>query len=213
MVIPGMPPPQPAPMQGYAQPSYGMQQPGYNVQQQPAQQYMMQPQQGYSNQPAPARSYASSDRLPAYPGMLQRPAPQAPSQPVIRGAAPEMASNHVPPAAPPASPGWKPIHIPTPDELGIASNSTRPTIPATTVSQPTLTLPEQYDLGTVTSWLDTVGARSFQREKLAEGIQLNCQLDANQAPITVRGHTEKEALQKLVQEVVRQKQAVNLSQR
>lgn len=83
-------------------------------------------------------------------------------------------------------------------------------VPATTTA---LTLPAQYDLSTVTEWLDTVGVRSCQREKLAEGIQFVCQLHANQPAITVRGNTEREALQKLVQEVVRQKQAVTLSQR
>ena len=134
---------------------------GY-VQQQPYQQPYAQPQQGYvqqsqqqmlQNQPANAtgRSYASGDRLPAIPDMMRRPttSPATESrQPVVRGAAPEQAITKAPAPAAPSSAGWKPIRIPSPDEMGIATPTAKPT-PVSTVA-----LPDRYDLGTVTAWLE-----------------------------------------------------------
>lgn len=202
-----------------------MQQPGY-AQQMPPQIMQGSPPQGYAikqqpgnwqpaqNQPAmqAARGYVSNDRLPAMPDMMRRPAatnaPAENRQPIVRGAAPEQASappaNHPPPAS---SPGWTPIRIPTPIELGILTSQTKET-PVSTVA-----LPERYDLGTVSSWLDRQGARSCLREKLPEGIQFVCNMGANTPTITVRGVTEEAALQKLVQEVVKSKQELTLSHR
>lgn len=212
------------------QPMY--QQPGYPQQQmqggmpqgyaqQPQQPYYGQPQQGYAqqsqqqmlqNQPANAtgRSYASGDRLPAIPDMLKRPTTPAvieSRQPVVRGAAPEQALTRAPAPPAPSSQGWKPIRIPSPDEMGIATPTAKPT------QVSTVALPDRYDLGTVTAWLDRQGARSCHRERLAEGIQFECSFTGNMAPIKVRGNTDEEALQKLVQEVVRQKQELSTNQR
>jgi len=209
----------------YQQPGYPQQQmqggmpPGYAQQQQP---YYGQPQQGYAQQQSqqqmmqqqPAmqtgRAFASGDRLPAMPDMLRRqatPAVTEQRQPIVRGAAPEQALTRAP--APPAasSPGWKPIRIPSPDEMGIVPVGAKPT-PVSTVA-----LPERYDLGTVTVWLDRQGVRSCNRERLAEGVQYVCSLGANAPAITVRGNTEEEAMQKLVQEVLRQKQELSQNQR
>lgn len=190
------------------------------VQQMPAQQMMGYPQQGmqpqgYAMQPAqqfqPApqatRSYASNDRLPAMPGMLQRPAqqpvnPPSVRQPIIRAAAPDAQQ---PALAQRQQADWKPIRIPTPVEAGILVKQTR-TLPVGTVE-----LPERYELGTVTAWLDRMDVRSVKRDKLAEGYQYSCHLGEGQ--VTVQGATEELALQKLVQEVARQKQGVSLSQR
>ncbi|MFT3883102.1 MAG: hypothetical protein QM703_26055 [Gemmatales bacterium] len=211
------------PQQMYQQPGYpqqmqgGMPQ-GYAQQQQP---YYGQPQQGYvqqsqqqmlQQQPAnqAGRAYASGDRLPAIPDMLKRPTSAAvkePRQPVVRGAAPEQLMTRAPAPAAPSSPGWKPIRIPSPDEMGIVAVGAKPT-PVATVA-----LPDRYDLGTVTAWLDRQGARSCHRERLAEGIQYECNFTGNLAPIKVRGSTEEEALQKLVQEVVRVKQELTQNQR
>jgi len=202
---------------GYAQQMQGGMPPGYAQPQQP---YYGQPQQGYAQQqqmlqqqPAmqTGRAFASGDRLPAIPDMMRRPStpPATESrQPVVRGAAPEQALTRAPAPAAPSSPGWKPIRIPSPDEMGIASvTATKPT-PVSTVA-----LPDRYDLGSVTAWLDRQGARSCHRERLAEGIQFECSFTGNLAPIKVRGNTEEEALQKLVQEVVRQKQELTQNQR
>lgn len=209
------------PQQMYQQPGYpqqmmqgGMPQ-GYAQQQQP---YYGQQQQGYAqqqmlqNQPANAtgRSYASGDRLPAIPDMLKRPTSAAvieSRQPVVRGAAPERTLAQAPAPAAPSSQGWKPIRIPSPDEMGIVTPVARPT-PVATVA-----LPDRYDLGTVTAWLDGHGARSCHRERLAEGIQFECSFTNSLPPIKVRGNTDEEALQKLVQEVVRQKQELSANQR
>jgi hypothetical protein len=129
-------------------------------------------------------------------------------QPVVRGAAPEQALTRAPAPAAPSSQGWKPIRIPSPDEMGIASvTATKPTPVSTVV------LPDRYDLGTVTAWLDRQGARSCHRERLAEGIQFECSFINSLPPIKVRGNTDEEALQKLVQEVVRQKQELSANQR
>ena len=190
--------------------------PGYVQQQQP---YYGQPQQGYAqpsqqmaqNQPAiqAGRSYTSNDRLPAIPDMMRRPAKPPvtePRQPLVRGAAPEQALAQAPRAPAPSSPGWTPIRIPTPTEMGIAPIEQAKSTPVLTI-----TLPDRYDLGSVTSWLDRLGARSCQREKLAEGVQFVCSFDTTTPTITVRGNTDEEALQKLVQEVVRRQQG--LSQR
>lgn len=188
-----------------------MQQPGYSqqfVQGGPPPGYAQQPPANWQtaqNQPAiqAGRSYAANDRLPAMPDMMRRPATSPPAeqrQPVIRGAAPDQAMTPPVPAPSSSSPAWTPIHIPTPGELGIASSETKPTPVAT------ITMPERYDLGTVTNWLDRLGAKSCQREKLAEGVQFACALDTGIPPITVRGTTDEDALQKLVHEVVRQKQ-------
>ncbi len=89
--------------------------------------------------------------------------------------------------------------------MGIATPTAKPT-PVSTV-----TLPDRYDLGTVTAWLDRQGARSCHRERLAEGIQFECSFINSLAPIKVRGNTDEEALQKLVQEVVRVKQELGRS--
>lgn len=196
MMQQGMPPQM---MQGSPPPGYAVQ-PSGNWQ--PAQ-----------HQPAmqSGRGYASSDRLPAMPDMLRRPAMNLAAenrQPIVRGGAPEQA--FTPPLRQPvaaSSPGWTPIRIPTPSELGILTSQTK-TKPLNMVA-----LPERYDLATVTSWLDRQGVRSCLREKLPEGVQLVCNLGANETAITVRGMTDEEALQKLVQEVVRRLQATTLSQR
>jgi hypothetical protein len=182
------------PMMGYSQ--QGMAQQGYAMQ--PAGQFQPASQ-------AP-RSYASNDRLPAMPGMLQRPVQQAAQppavrQPVIRAAAPEQQ----PAVAQHRQADWKPIRIPTPSELGILVKQTR-TLPVNTVE-----LPERYDLATVTLWLDRMDVRSVQRDKLLEGYQYSCLLGEGQ--VTVQGATDQLALQKLVQEVARQKQNTMLSQR
>lgn len=189
--------------------------PGYVQQQQP--QYG-QPQQGYGqpsqmaqNQPAiqAGRSYSSNDRLPAIPDMIRRPTkpPATDSrQPLVRGAAPEQALTQAPRAPASSSPGWTPIHIPTPVEMGIA-----PIEQANSTPVSTITVPDRYDLGTVTTWLDRLGARSCNREKLAEGVQFVCSFGATTPAITVRGNTDEEALRKLVQEVIRRQQG--LSQR
>lgn len=212
------------PQQMYQQPGYPQQMQGGMPQgyaQQPQQPYYGQPQQGYvqqsqqqmlQQQPAmqAGRSYASGDRLPAIPDMLKRPTSAAVKelrQPVVRGAAPEQAMARAPAPAAHSSPGWKPIRIPSPDEMGIATPTAKPT-PVSTVA-----LPDRYDLGTVTAWLDRQGARSCHRERLAEGIQYECNFTGNLAPINVRGSTEEEALQKLVQEVVRVKQELTQNQR
>ncbi len=190
--------------------------PGY-VQQQP---YYGQPQQGYGqpsqmaqNQPAiqAGRGYAASDRLPAIADMMRRPAspPATESrQPIVRGAAPEQTLTQAPAPPAPSSPGWTPIRIPTPNELGIAPVDHAKTVPVSTIA-----MPERYDLGTVTAWLDRQGARSCNREKLAEGIQFVCSFGVTTPAITVRGSTDEEALKKLVQEVMRHKQELTLSQR
>ncbi|HQR09354.1 MAG TPA: hypothetical protein PLN21_21210 [Gemmatales bacterium] len=204
----------------YQQPGYPQQQMQGGMPQGYAQQpYYGQPQQGYAqqqmlqNQPANAtgRSYASGDRLPAIPDMLKRPTSAAvieSRQPVVRGAAPEQALTRAPAPPAPSSQSWKPIRIPSPDEMGIASvTETKPT-PVSTVA-----LPDRYDLGTVTAWLDRQGARSCHRERLAEGIQFECSFTGNMTPIKVRGNTDEEALQKLVQEVVRVKQELSANQR
>jgi len=195
-------------MQGSPPPGYVQQQP-YYAQQQPG---YGQPSQMAQNQPAlQARGYGASDRLPAIPEMMRKPAaPPAtePRQPIVRGAAPEQALAQAPPASRPSSPGWTPIRIPSPDELGIAPVALTKTFPVSTIATP-----ERYDLSTVTAWLDGQGARSCQREKLAEGIQFVCSFGANTPALTVRGTTDEEALQKLVQEVVRRKQELTLSQR
>lgn len=204
------------PQQMYQQPGYpqqmqsGMPQ-GYAQPQQP---YYGQPQQGYvqqsqqqmlQQQPAnqAGRAFASGDRLPAIPDMMKRPTAPAvieSRQPMVRGAAPEQALTSASAPAASSSPGWKPIRIPSPDEMGIVQVGAKPT-PVATVA-----LPDRYDLGTVTAWLDRQGARSCHRERLAEGIQFECSFTNSLPPIKVRGNTDEEALQKLVQEVVRVKQ-------
>lgn len=179
--------------------------------------YAMQPQgnwQPAQHQPAfqAGRSYASNDRLPAMPEMMRRPAATQSAgesrQPLVRGGAPEQASRV--PQNPPvtqSSPGWTPIRIPTPSELGILTSQSK-TRPASNVE-----LPERYDMATVTGWLDRVGARSCLREKLPEGVHFVCSFSANEQAIMVRGNTDEEALQRLVQEVVRRQQATTLSRR
>ena len=179
----------------------------------------MQPQpnwQAAQNQPAiqTGRGYVANDRLPAIPDMMRRPTatppPQEQRQPIVRGGAPDqtaLQSRPTPPA--PSSPGWTPIRIPTPNEMGIGSGESKHTpTPVTTIA-----LPDRYDLSTVTTWLDRQGARSCQREKLAEGIQFVCNFGTGAPAIMVRGNTDEEALQRLVQEVVRRKQELTLSQR
>ncbi len=192
-----------------------MQQPGYPMhsmqggpppgypQQQPAQ---WQPPSSYQNQPAmqTGRIYTGNDRLPAMPDMMRRPAatsqPPENRQPLVRGGPPESIS---PPSA--SSPGWTPIRIPTPAEMGIAQASAKPT-PSNSIN-----LPDRYDIGTITNWLDRQGAKSCQREKLAEGVQYVCSFNTNTPSIAVRGVTDEDALQKLVQEVVRRKQELTLN--
>jgi hypothetical protein len=194
----------------------------------PMQQYQpapmqQMPQGGYYGQPglaqqtqqiqyaAPTRSNASGDRLPAMPEMMQRPtAPvaqlrQPAQQPMVRGGAPEVAQQPIAPPAP-SSPGWQPIRIPSPAEMGIATTVSLP-------AKPEVTMPAQYDLTTVTNWLDQQDVRHMQRKKLAEGYQFSCQVDEATPAILVRGVTEAEALQQLVREVVKQKQNLLLSQR
>jgi hypothetical protein len=192
----------------------------------PMQQYQsapMQQQGGYYGQPglaqqtqqiqyaAPARSNASGDRLPAMPEMMQRPtAPvaqhrQPTQQPMVRGGAPEVAQQPIAPPAP-SSPGWQPIRIPSPAEMGIATTVSLP-------AKPEVALPAQYDLTTVTNWLDQQDIRHMQRKKLPEGYQFTCQVDEATPAILVRGVTETEALQQLVREVMKQKQNLLLSQR
>ncbi len=196
---------------------------------QPAPMQQMPPQQmpqgGYYGQPglaqqaqqiqynaAPQRSYASADRLPAMPEMMQRPmspVPQQPrqfaQQPTVRGSAPEVAQQtRTAPA--PSSAGWQPIRIPSPSEIGIATTVSMPSVPE-------LAMPAQFDLATVTTWLDQQGVRHYQRQRLAEGFQFSCSVDEASSPIQVRGATEADALQQLVQEVVKQKQSGLLSRR
>lgn len=181
------------------------------------------PQGGYYGQPglaqqtqqiqyaAPARSYASGDRLPAMPEMMQRPtAPvaqlrQPTQQPMVRGGAPEVAQQPIAPPAP-SSPGWQPIRIPSPAEMGIATTVSLP-------AKPEMAMPAQYDLTTVTNWLDQQDIRHMQRKKLPEGYQFTCQVDEASPAIQVRGTTEADALQQLVREVVKQKQQLLLSRR
>ena len=196
-----------------------MQQPGYAQQMMqggPPPGYVQQPPANWQtaqNQPAmqTGRGYAASDRLPAMPEMMRQPAATPPPQQrqaIVRGAAPEQSARPATPTpAAPSSSGWTPIRIPSPTEMGIASSETKPA-PVLSIA-----LPERYDMSTVTTWLDRQGARSCQREKLAEGIQLVCSFGANTPTITVRGNTDEEALQKMVQEVVRRKQELTLSQR
>lgn len=179
---------------------------GYPQQGMPPQGYAMQPAQQFQPAGQAPRSYAGNDRLPAMPGMLQRPVqqaaqPQANHPPVIRAAAPEQQ----PALVQNRQAEWKPIRIPTPAEMGILVKQTR-TRPVSTVE-----LPERYDLGTVTTWLDRMDVRSVKRDKLAEGYQYSCILGEGQ--VTVQGATEEQALQRLVQEVARQKQNITLSQR
>lgn len=179
---------------------------GYQQQGMPPQGYAMQPAQQFQPASQTQRSYASNDRLPAMPGMLQRPVqqasqPQANRQPVIRAAAPEQQ----PAVAQNRQADWKPIRIPSPSEMGILVKQTR-TLPVSTVE-----LPDRYDLGTVTTWLDRMDVRSVKRDKLVEGYQYSCLVGEGQ--VTVQGATEEQALQKLVQEVARQKQSITLSQR
>ncbi len=189
--------------QFYGQPpTYAAQQPPPGYGQQP--QYVQQPQ--YAPQSAGGTYASRGDRLPAMPGMMQRPTPSpAPVQrePVVRGAAPEMAQTTPPPAS---SPGWKPIAIPSPSELGIGVHESRP------VMAQTITPPASYDFGTVMTWLDTLGVRSCQRTRLAEGYQFVCQLEGNSAPITVQAIQEAEALKQLVAQVTLQKKGLTLAQ-
>lgn len=182
---------------GYGQPSYG----------QPPQPQYAQPRPEYQQQP---QQYAArGDRLPPMPGMLQRPAPAQPQrEPVVRGAAPELTQDSrsrnqdvV------SSPGWKPIHIPSPADLGIGKNDSTPVL-----AQPIMP-PASYDLGTVMTWLDGQGVRNCQRTRLAEGYQFTCQIEGSSAPITTRAIQEAEALKQLVQQVTLQKQGQHLAQR
>jgi hypothetical protein len=202
---------------GYGQPAYG----------QPPQHQLTQPRQQYQQQP---QQYAArGDRLPPMPGMLQRPAQteqpprqateQPPRQAIVRGAAPELTQDSARVAQDqsraqdfsqrnqPSSPGWKPIHIPAPTDLGIGTNDSIP------VLAQNITPPANYDLGSVMSWLDMQGVRNCQRTRLAEGYEFTCQLEGISAPISVRAIQEAEALKQLVQQVTLQKQGQRLAQR
>jgi hypothetical protein len=168
------------------------------------------------HRPRPAPSYSrnavASDRLPAMPEMLQRPAPQQARPPIIRGAAPEETAARQPvPPRPVAQVDWKPIRIPTPSQLGIPANE--PTQVAT-LPVATAALPERYDLATVTAWLDSQGVRSCQRERLAEGVRYACTFASAGQPeqtLSARGATDEDALKGLVQEVLRNRPANTLS--
>jgi hypothetical protein len=187
----------------------------------PMQQYQPPPNMSHGNMPyygqpglaqqtqqiqyqAAPRAYASQDRLPAMPEMMQRPrtASVAPSssQPVVRGAAPEQADMK---QIVPATASWQPIRIPSPQEMGIG---------ATQLANSEIALPRSYDLATVTSWLEQHGLQTYQRQKLAEGYQYSCPVK-DQPAIIARGRTEPEALENLVREVIKQKQQIMLSRR
>ncbi len=162
-------------------------------------------------QPAPQNYQRSlnntvaSDRLPPMPEMLRRPTQN--QDVIIRGGAPEERLPRPQRVETVAQADWKPITIPTPRQLGILPADpalARPVLPVATMS-----LPERYDLATVTAWLDQLGARTCQRERLAEGVRFVCTFQPDQT-ITARGMTDEEALKSLVQEVVRQRGAVSL---
>jgi hypothetical protein len=146
------------------------------------------------------------------PDMLKRPMAQAaPRNPVIRGAAPEATPAQLPRRAEPlAQAAWKPITIPTPSQLGIPAADLLPSTPP--LLAVALMPPAQFDLATVTAWLDQLGARSCQRERLAEGIKFVCYFTPDQK-VTALGGTEEEALKALVQEVLKSRQASTLTAR
>jgi hypothetical protein len=204
------------------QPSYPRQQPAYAPAGTPAAgaQAYQPPRQTALQQPAYAQQQRSgnpnsvaSDRLPPMPEMMRRPVAQTPPRnPVIRGGAPETTV-----AQPPrrvetvAQADWKSIAIPTPSQLGITPADAAPSAPPL-MAVSTLTAPGRFDLATVTAWLDELGARSCQRERLAEGVKFVCTFGPEQT-VTARGASDEEALKALVQEVLRTRQASTLSAR
>jgi len=151
----------------------------------------------------------ASDRLPPIPEMLQRPAaPQRPA--LVRGGAPEESTPPARPVTRVAQAEWKPIHIPTPNQIGI------PAPESAVLPVATMTAPARYDLATVTAWLDQQGVRSCQRERLTEGVRFVCSLAPKglaEQTLSARGTTDEEALKLLVQEVMRYRQMSSVSMR
>jgi hypothetical protein len=174
-----------------------------------------QRQPAYTYQQRPGANQAvAPDRLPPMPEMIQQRAAAPSRSPVIRGGAPEKATPPRP-VQTVAQADWKPVKIPTPTQLGIIAAD--PTPSATPIASLTTSpAPEQFDLATVTSWLDRLGARSCQRERLAEGIRFVCTFAQAGQPdqaITASGNTEEAALKALVQEVLRSRNGRTVSLR
>jgi hypothetical protein len=205
--------------------------------QQPIGQQQM-PRQQYAGQPYAGQPYGGNgrgmggDRLPPQPDLMRRPAASlaqqtnaaplrqqsANQQPLIRGGAPEEPTTAAAPQRPVQASSaqgtslWKPIRVPTPSELGIATAEAVTANPQAAPNSlfiassesPRLEMPARFDFGTVSSWLDSQGAKMCQREKLVEGVQIHCsfaQRGQDDRVFSVRGVNDEAALRELVRQV------------
>jgi hypothetical protein len=139
------------------------------------------------------------------PDMFTRPA-----------SAPPTAAKHEskPPLSPPPNNegSWKPIRIPSPAEMGIASAGAIPAGRDNRESEAlgdgvALAPPPAYDLAVVAAWLDSQGLRRLQREKTVEGVLFQCSFgpDGREQNFSARGANDQQALTALVQQVLQWK--------
>lgn len=101
--------------------------------------------------------------------------------------------------------------MPTPSELGISLEAAATPSQASALLSPApqkpnrLAGPDRLDLASVTSWLDQQGAKKCLREKLSEGVQIQCSFAQGATTqdriFSAHGATDEAALRDLVQEV------------
>jgi hypothetical protein len=109
------------------------------------------------------------------------------------------------------STAWKPIRMPTPGELGITLEAAAQPNRVSALLSPApqrinrLAGPDRFDLVSVAGWLDQQGAKKCLREKLSEGVQIQCSFaqgaTSQDRIFSAHGATDEAALRDLVQEV------------
>jgi hypothetical protein len=190
-----------------AQQGYPQGQGVYAAAQPPWSQGQMVPQQAGGQAFNPVGRSVASDRLPPQPDMIRRPtAPVAQQAPARQNSTPQPISTDRSNAV-----AWRPIQVPTPGELGINVEIVAKPTPVSALLSPAsqqanrVAGPDRFDLVSVTTWLDQQGAKTCLREKLSDGVQIQCSFAHGPATqdriFSVHGANDDAALRELVQEV------------